>query len=119
MRFLASSPPPPPPPQLNAEIVMANYQKLFRRSPQNGGGGDEICSVNVLRLCSLAGFVARVVSKAVVCEELVIARAYPQGLFLGFTMQIYNKSEWGSTSTVLMFMLYWREQMIGNCTYLL
>ncbi len=42
---------------------------------------------------------------------------------LGFTMQIEmqicSKSEWGSTSTVLMFMLYWREQMIGNCTYLL
>ena len=28
--------------------------------------------------------------------------------FLGFTMQICSKSEWGSTSTVLMFMLYWR-----------
>ncbi len=40
-------------------------------------------------------------------------------VFLGFTMQICSKSEWGSTSTVLMFMLYWREQMIGNCTYLL
>ncbi len=40
-------------------------------------------------------------------------------IFLGFTMQICSKSEWGSTSTVLMFMLYWREQMIGNCTYLL
>ena len=26
--------------------------------------------------------------------------------------------EGGATSTVLMFMLYWREQMIGNCTYL-
>ena len=39
--------------------------------------------------------------------------------FLGFTMQICSKSEWGSTSTVLMFILYWREQMIGNCTYLL
>ncbi len=40
--------------------------------------------------------------------------------FLGCTMQICSKSEWGSTSTVLMFMLYWREQMIGNCTtYLL
>ena len=39
--------------------------------------------------------------------------------YLGFTMQICSKSEWGSTSTVLMFMLYWREQMIGNCTYLL
>ncbi len=38
---------------------------------------------------------------------------------LGFTMQIRSKFEWGSTSTVLMFMLYWREQMIGNCTYLL
>ncbi len=25
--------------------------------------------------------------------------------FLGFTVQICNKSEWGSTSTVLMFML--------------
>ncbi len=33
-------------------------------------------------------------------------------------MQICSKSEWGSTSTVLMFTLYWREQMIGNCTYL-
>ncbi len=39
--------------------------------------------------------------------------------FLGFTMQIRSKSEWGSTSTVLMFVLYWKEQMIGNCTYLL
>ncbi len=39
--------------------------------------------------------------------------------FLGFTVQICSKSEWGSTLTVLMFMLYWREQMIGNCTYLL
>ena len=29
-------------------------------------------------------------------------------------MQICSESEWGSTSTVLMFMLYWREQMIGN-----
>ncbi len=39
--------------------------------------------------------------------------------FLGFTMQICTKSEWGPTLTVLMFMLqYWREQMIGNCTYL-
>ncbi len=34
--------------------------------------------------------------------------------FLGFTMQICSESEWGATSTVLMFMLYWREQMIGN-----
>ena len=41
------------------------------------------------------------------------------GIFLGFTMQICSKSEWGSTSTVLMFMLYWREQMIANYTYLL
>ena len=40
-------------------------------------------------------------------------------VFLDFTMQICSKSEWGSTSTVLMFMLYWREQMIGNCTSLL
>ncbi len=40
-------------------------------------------------------------------------------LFLGFTMQICSKSEWGSTSTLLMFILYWREQMIRNCTYLL
>ena len=40
-------------------------------------------------------------------------------LILGFHMQICSKSEWGSTSTVMMFMLYWREQMIGNCTYLL
>ena len=39
--------------------------------------------------------------------------------FLAFTMQICSKSEWGSTSTVLMFMLYWREQVTGNCTYLL
>ena len=34
---------------------------------------------------------------------------------VGFTMQICSKSEWGSTSTVLMFMLYCK--MIGNCTY--
>ena len=34
--------------------------------------------------------------------------------FLGFTMQICSKSEWGSTLTVLTFMLYWREQMIGK-----
>ncbi len=34
-------------------------------------------------------------------------------------MQVCSKSEWGLTSTVLMFMLYWREQMIGNCMYLL
>ena len=26
-------------------------------------------------------------------------------------MQICSKSEWGSSSTVLMFMLYWREQI--------
>ena len=39
-------------------------------------------------------------------------------VFLGFTMQICSKSEWGSTSTVLMFMLHRREQMTGNCTYL-
>ena len=44
---------------------------------------------------------------------------YDNTLFLGFTMQIGSKSDWGSTSTALLFMLYWREQMTGNCTYLL
>ena len=29
-------------------------------------------------------------------------------------MQICSKSEWGSASIVLMFMLYWIEQMIGK-----
>ncbi len=40
-------------------------------------------------------------------------------VFLGFTLQICSISEWGSTLTVLMFVLYWKEQIIGNCTYLL
>ncbi len=52
-------------------------------------------------------------------HEQVAKLARKALVFLGFTMQIRSKSEWGSTSTVLMFMLYWREQMIGNCTYLL
>ena len=32
-------------------------------------------------------------------------------LFLGFT----NLSAWGSTSVILVFMLYWNEQMKWNC----
>ena len=32
-------------------------------------------------------------------------------LFLGFTTLLCSESEWGSTSTVLMLILYWSEQM--------
>ena len=37
----------------------------------------------------------------------------------GFTMAFGSESEWGSSSTVFMFMLHGNEQIIRNCTYLL
>ena len=40
-------------------------------------------------------------------------------VFLGFTRVFCSQSEWGSTQNVLMFMLYWREKISPNCTYLL
>ena len=40
-------------------------------------------------------------------------------VFLGFTMPFCSQSEWGSTLIVLMFILYWSEQITRNCTYLL
>ncbi len=55
------------------------------------------------------------------CCDFVVCITLLYICILGFhyiAMQICSKSEWGSTSTVLMFMLYWKEHIqIGNCTY--
>ena len=40
-------------------------------------------------------------------------------VFFGFTRAFCSKSEWGSTQSVLIIILYWREQISRNCTYLL
>ena len=39
-------------------------------------------------------------------------------LFLGFTKALCSESDGGSTSNVLMLMLYWSEKMIRNSMYL-
>ena len=36
-----------------------------------------------------------------------------------FHMPFCNESEWRSTAAILMNMIDWSKQMIGNCTYLL
>ena len=52
------------------------------------------------------------------CNTLVFYM-FSANYWVSYTTQIFSKSDWGSTSTVLMFMFYWGEQMIGNCMYLL
>jgi hypothetical protein len=42
---------------------------------------------------------------------------FPGMLFLGITKALCRESDWGSTSNVLMLMLYWSEEMIRNSMY--
>ena len=46
----------------------------------------------------------------------VISHIFPD--FLGFTKALCNECDGGSTSNVLMLMLYWSEKMIRNSMYL-
>ena len=54
------------------------------------------------------------------CTILTIVRYLSDTcLFLGFIRAFCSKSEWGSTQTVLIIILYWSEQILQNYTYLL
>jgi hypothetical protein len=51
-------------------------------------------------------------------DKGVCTRHHSSLQFLGFTTALCSESDGGSTSKVLMFMLYWSEKIIRNSMYL-